>query len=237
MIKTAMVVWLLANPLATDLPDCGAVVGGRLSVERFSVPELNVEAEAELGENMLLLGSVNTHRKGITIPETLTFTGSYLGGSYVAEVPAGHAVVGIENGVEVFYPSGYRFKYNRERNWRRSPPELVIRLDTDKPPYVAVINFGLSRQAHPITAPIQEDRCVSVTGDRFRKELIYGGVSQGTVSLEYREFINDMARPAFSQTLRYDLSEGRTIGFRGARFEIIDANNLGVTYRVLRPLE
>ena len=86
-------------------------------------------------------------------------------------------------------------------------------------------------------AKFERSECMKLGSEGFRKELVYSGVAQGTISLEYREFINDMARPAFSQTLRYDLNEGRTIGFRGARFEILDANNVSVRYRVLRELE
>ena len=71
----------------------------------------------------------------------------------------------------------------------------------------------------------------------FRRELVYSGVSQGTVSILYREFNNDMARPAFSQDLRYDLSQGSVIGYKGARFEVLKADNIGITYRVLSHLE
>ena len=46
-----------------------------------------------------------------------------------------------------------------------------------------------------------------------------------------------MARPAFSQELKYDLGEGQVIGFKGARFEVVKATNLGITYRVLRHLD
>jgi hypothetical protein len=68
----------------------------------------------------------------------------------------------------------------------------------------------------------------------FRKELVYAGISQNMVSILYREFTNDMARPAYSQDLKYDLSESKTFGFRGSRFEIIKATNQGLTYKTLK---
>jgi hypothetical protein len=70
----------------------------------------------------------------------------------------------------------------------------------------------------------------------FRKELVYAGISQNMVSILYREFTNDMARPAYSQDLKYDLSESKTFGFRGSRFEIIKATNQGLTYKTLKQL-
>lgn len=71
----------------------------------------------------------------------------------------------------------------------------------------------------------------------FKRELVYSGVSQNTISILYREFKNDMARPAFSQELKYDLSQGTEIGYKGARFEVLKANNTGITYMVLKPLD
>lgn len=71
----------------------------------------------------------------------------------------------------------------------------------------------------------------------FRRELIYSGISQGTVTITYKEFKDDLARPAFSQELRYDLNQSREVGFRGARFEILEATNSMIRYRVLKPLD
>lgn len=73
--------------------------------------------------------------------------------------------------------------------------------------------------------------------DSFKRELVYQGVSQNTVSIRYREFNKDMARPAFTEDLKYDLSQGDVIGYKGARFQIFKANNLSIRYKVLKPLD
>jgi hypothetical protein len=78
---------------------------------------------------------------------------------------------------------------------------------------------------------------VELSPDNQKKELIYTGVSKNVVSLLYREYQNDMARPAFTQELKYDLAEGRVIGFKGARFEVMNATNTGIKYKVLRHLD
>lgn len=77
---------------------------------------------------------------------------------------------------------------------------------------------------------------VVTTEPAFRRELVYAGRSGSTVSLMYREFAADMARPAFTQALQYDLSASPVIGFRSARFEVLSATNTGIRYRVLTPL-
>jgi hypothetical protein len=41
-----------------------------------------------------------------------------------------------------------------------------------------------------------------------------------------------MIRPAFNQDLSYDLNEGKTIGFKGLRIEIIKTSNIGIEYKV-----
>lgn len=76
-----------------------------------------------------------------------------------------------------------------------------------------------------------------VSTDSLKMELVYGGMSQKVISISYREFKNDFARPAFTQELKYDLNEGDTIGFRGARFQVIKANNTSLTYKVLKHLD
>ena len=73
--------------------------------------------------------------------------------------------------------------------------------------------------------------------DSFKRELIYVGVSKNVVSILYREFKNDMARPAFTQEIKYDLAEGNEIGYRGARFQVISATNTGIKYTLLKTLD
>ena len=68
------------------------------------------------------------------------------------------------------------------------------------------------------------------------KELVYTGGNKKAVNLLYREFINDLARSAFSQELKYDISEDNIIGFKGARFEVLGANNPEIKFKVLKHL-
>ncbi len=69
--------------------------------------------------------------------------------------------------------------------------------------------------------------------DSFKRELLYDGRSGTTIHLSYREFARDMARPAFTQELSYDIKDDRIVGFKGARFEVITANNTKIEYKVL----
>jgi hypothetical protein len=73
--------------------------------------------------------------------------------------------------------------------------------------------------------------------DYFKQEFIYNGRVGDALKFIYREYLNDYARPAFTQDLQYDLSENKTIGFRGMRIEIINASNTKIEYKVLNYFE
>lgn len=81
------------------------------------------------------------------------------------------------------------------------------------------------RPARPITAS---------RSDTFRREILYQGAGGGVLRLLYREFSNDMARPAFSQELTYDLVSGEetTVAFRACRIRVLSAGNEGIRYVV-----
>ena len=68
----------------------------------------------------------------------------------------------------------------------------------------------------------------------MKKEILYNGKSKDTIKITYREYVNDMARPAFYQDLNYDLVESKVIGFKGTQIEIIDATNSEIKYKVIK---
>ena len=77
----------------------------------------------------------------------------------------------------------------------------------------------------------------SWVGEFYRKEIVYQGASGGSLKLLYREYVNNLAREAFSQDLEFDLAdEPPTIAIvKGARIEVHDAGNLGIKYTIKKP--
>jgi len=73
--------------------------------------------------------------------------------------------------------------------------------------------------------------------DRSRRELVYSGTDQSALFILYREFIDDMAHPAFSQDLKYDLNHGNITGYKNVRFEVLEVDDTSITYKVISPLE
>jgi hypothetical protein len=66
----------------------------------------------------------------------------------------------------------------------------------------------------------------------FKQVFIYNGKVGNGVKFIYREFINNIARPAFQQDLQYDLLESNIIGFKGLRIEIINVTNTSIEYKI-----
>jgi hypothetical protein len=78
------------------------------------------------------------------------------------------------------------------------------------------------------------DTRFSERGDSFQQTLLYNGRVGNKINIGYREFSNNMARPAFNNEVEYDLSSSRIIGYKGAQIEVIEADNSSITYKLLK---
>lgn len=66
-----------------------------------------------------------------------------------------------------------------------------------------------------------------------KKELIYQGKQGDTLRFRYREYINDIVRPAFDQTVEYNLDKDNMVTFRGMRILVDKADNQEISYRIV----
>jgi len=98
---------------------------------------------------------------------------------------------------------------------------------------IVCTNLERLRKVGRIESEFDEKEITLETDKNFQRRLIYTGKSGSNIFISYREFRNDLARPAFTQDLTFDLNEGRMIGFKGARFEVESATNIGIRYRMI----
>lgn len=227
--------------LTADLKPCANFRGPVLQSVQYNLPQTNVESEVEIGQSMVssLLGSVL--EGPIVLESEVRFRDSYMGADFEVAIPAG-VLQGVDTKNGRRYPArAATFKYDRDKKPRGGlgKPDISLSIDHDQSgALIAEVAFGFVKKSFVVSdAAFSNQNCLFIGETGFRKELLYSGVSKGTISIEYREFSNNMARPAFSQELKYDLAEGDEIGFRGARFRILKATNLGITYTVLRSLD
>lgn len=94
-----------------------------------------------------------------------------------------------------------------------------------------------AQKAYPLASPVKYEKSEismppSYTG--LAKSLLYQGASERTVKLSYREFSNDLARPAFNEELSLPLSEEfpQKIAAKGIIFVVEKIDGLGITYRI-----
>lgn len=67
-----------------------------------------------------------------------------------------------------------------------------------------------------------------------KEELLYQGLTNNVIKLAYREYQNDLIKPAFQQEVNYTLTRGEPtkIAFKGARITIKSATNSEITFFV-----
>lgn len=73
-------------------------------------------------------------------------------------------------------------------------------------------------------------------GDDFKKVLIFTGVSGDTITVSYREFVNDLARPAFTENLFIPLGKAfpQSIAVKEHVFQIIGIDGMGLHYKLVK---
>ena len=64
-------------------------------------------------------------------------------------------------------------------------------------------------------------------------EIIYSGKTSDGIKILYREYTNDLIRPAFSQELTYDVASGDTIAFRKYKMVVVGFDKNSISCRII----
>jgi hypothetical protein len=192
-------------------------------------PETGKEAQAEVGQTMVTFSRENSTpairtSQDVTVHEAV---------GVQLTVPAGFQYLIGEDGDGKYYEHvgevvhrsiGVVLEGDRAGLFVPNDPTKPMKTYSYTP-------FGLRMM--PIDRlPFEETTYVAPGTVRFRVEFIYTGCVNNILSATYREFNDDMARPAFTQDLKYDISSDKLIGFRGARIQVLSATNTTITYVV-----
>lgn len=213
--------------VATTLAGCSSTaVSPLISYEKGVRPGYGVINESSVGSVMYT--EFDYFQRGAAI-----FVSGYEG-----DLALGKIVV-PPNSVLLGFTSDGEDQYCSQDNFYRDP--LVG-------PYATVCFGGVSGEAvSRVRSPaIMLGRWKDISPVQFRRrylddtssgkklELIYQGVSGSSIQIAYREYINDLARPAFSQIATYNLDPGGTtaIQFKGVKISVLEANNNVIRYIV-----
>jgi hypothetical protein len=197
------------------------------------IPEIGVQSTVDVGQTILSKAYL-TKAPGIKVPST------------VLEVVNSPGVTTIQAGVLPLltvsesgkYYSDSRATYTMLGATVPSGERAGIYVPNDSTQPAVIYHYTSSYKLGKTPVPGVEQTIIETWGeDSFKRELVYLGVQQNSMTIQYREFKNDIARPAFTQEIKYDLSQGKEIGYTGSRFEIIRATNTELVYKVLKPLD
>lgn len=184
--------------------------------EIFDEPEIGAVTTAQLGDHMI--------RKGMVIEEEVVSLRAMVDGALYDIMPGVYPQLGyIEN--ERFYsPTGIVKSAFAD-------PFRLLSVKAESPHELCVVTEFAVRTCY--SADFEVETRASAMDASFQQTLIYSGRIGDKINVTYREFSNNQARPAFSNDVEYDLSASNQIGYKGARIEVIKADNAEITYKVL----
>lgn len=210
-------------------------VHSTISKETRSLPAKNTVVNASPGEPIVLTREVVV-RDGIELLETVRVDGKYNGftNTYIVK-PGALVFVGSGQGGK-FYSGEDKVNQIVETSGTNQFVDGGIFIPNSSDDGHSVFLDNYSAVIEPINRKVafKKKDVISVPDDSLKQELVYTGKSGNDISLEYREYKGRIARPAFSQTLTFDISEDNVVGFRGALIEVLEAKNSGIRYKVIK---
>lgn len=191
--------------------------GASTYVKEVNYPSVGEEITAYVGEHLLKRGSII--ESGV-----LMVTERVDGFAY--EIPVGkYPQTGADEKNDYFMATGVE-------KAALSDPYQGLSVKKNETSEICVISVFSATTCYD--AKFKLETQLSESGNSFQQTLIYSGKIGNKINISYREFSNNLARPAFNNNVEYDLSESNIIGYKGAELEIIKADNRSITYKVIR---
>lgn len=220
--------------LCPAIAACASVPNNYAPVtSQISEPELNKVHIATLGEQMLRQGTA-TLTEGVYLPQENNIGGFVLSPGFYPKSgeEKGKVFTGFDNrnnGFGVGYVSLEGGLFGQVALPR------AIRFDRAKQE-TCIMNpnaYGMVQPVCDTEYPYQFKKMPFRSLNDFQQTLIYSGRVGEKIKISYREFSNSMARDAFTNDAEYDLSQSNIIAYKGARVEVLEANNQEIKYRVI----
>jgi hypothetical protein len=231
--------------LCACLNSFGQITINNPQTQTINFPSINEVSVTEIGNTIVSASEEEVFKNGFHLNSPKEWTGLHASYSmqpsdfyFHSSNIKGKLYVSVEKCV-LFFPDALRNSKNSENFG-----SIFIFNDGDKVKYnvfndvvggTLALNYGYGHKtSNTIKKDIAETKTIRLISDKtFKQEFIYGGKVGTSAKFTYREYIDDLARPSFSQEVQYDLNDGSIIGFKGLKIEILEINNLEVKYKVL----
>ena len=211
--------------LAVALSGCAKPKYNYTALETsVSQPSQGLVNTSHVGDTMLSKGKYKEH-DAIYIKEKIDVMWAYtlLPGYYLKQ--------GEDDVGEFYYPGGDEPGHVDKA--MLADPWISVMARKDPPAICVITMFNVSTCNTEHQNYFERRKRTSSNPDSFQQTLIYSGTTGGKINIGYREFSGSMARPAFSNNVEYDLAESMIVGYKGAKLEVIEANNQFIRYKVI----
>lgn len=205
-------------------------------------PQETSKTELKTGQ-VPAIGASNKASVGSTIFSQYKYwskTGTHLGGNVAARIGLGRVVA---NAGDFIYPTvvdggpAHCTEAKAYLDGLVGPYKTACFVDKDGDGQFEIVKAqpGMVWFESKIPAvPYSQGEYISPSADSRKAELLYQGYAGKTIKLSYREYVNDMARPAFFQDVSYEVpSFPAEITFKAVRIKVESAGNDGLSYTVL----
>jgi hypothetical protein len=199
----------------------------KVEIVIHTIPQLNTVSTVEIGENMYSKYNErtnNTYEVELLEPAVGTYY-------------AGSGFINTNNGIDGHKAGKLRKRFGTNSN--TACYGLTCIYDINNNGYFTHVGNALYEDLFSLNNPAKYKLIPtpnSYDKDSFKYVALYQGKSENKIKISFREFKDDMARPAFTQDIEYELEKDGTsiIGFKGLRIEVLKATNTDITYKVVK---
>ena len=182
----------------------------------YIIPEIGLISKANIGDPLLREGVISEQNTIILrVPQgTKGWTAYHPIGNYTLIGKDGEFLI-------------YQFGTQQPNGWNFVYPQLlkdesgqVYTKTNSGTKFLPEVNYTITNIAE-------------TKSDNYEQTLVYTGAEGNILKFTYREFVSDMARPAFTIDATYDLTKDKIIKFKNVTIEVIEYTNQEITYRLL----
>lgn len=189
----------------------------------ISEPPLDIVNIAYVGDTMLKLGNITEH-DALYLPKKASITWAY------DLMPGYYSKKGSDSNTETYLPSKGENGGSVDKAFLADPWKAVMAYK-DKPSICIITIFNAMVCT---SADFKRVKRPQLSDNSFQQTLIYNGKAGNKIDISYREISNNTSQTAFNNNVEYDLKTSHTIGYKGARIEVLQATNELIKYRVIR---
>jgi hypothetical protein len=187
-----------------------------------STPKIEVESKVYLGDRMIL------QRFGFyeeCLESKINFSKSKVGYDYVIK----------NGGVMCKKIPDKKYIYHPEWQNTMGPNPMPIHLKVGKKINLKMNGWSIKKFSRDEFRESFQPVVRYVTKvNSLQRSIEYAGKNGNLLKFIYSEFKDNLARDAFTREFQIDLNEGSTGAYKGAVFEILNADNASVTYKIIR---